>query len=44
MDHADDVSCLYKQGAQRYANTYVDRQVGLWLDKHFEVLRLPQMI
>ncbi len=25
---ADDVSCLREQGAQRYANTYVDRQVG----------------
>ncbi len=24
----DDVSCLQEQGAQRYANTYVDRQVG----------------
>ncbi len=27
-DRADDVSCLHEQGAQRYANTYVDRQVG----------------
>ncbi len=27
-EHADDVSCLQEQGAQRYANTYVDRQVG----------------
>ncbi len=26
-EHADDVSCLREQGAQRYANTYVDRQV-----------------
>ncbi len=25
---ADDVSCLREQGVQRYANTYVDRQVG----------------
>ncbi len=28
MGHADDISCMYEQGAQRYANTYVDRQVG----------------
>ncbi len=27
-DRTDDVSCLRKPGAQRYANTYVDRQVG----------------
>ncbi len=27
-EHADDVSCLHKQCAQRYVNTYVDRQVG----------------
>ncbi len=29
-EHADDddVSCLCEQGAQKYANTYVDRQVG----------------
>ncbi len=27
-ERADDVSCLREQGAQRYANTYVDRQVG----------------
>ncbi len=27
-DRADDVSCLREPGAQRYANTYVDRQVG----------------
>ncbi len=27
-DRADDVSCLREQGAQRYANIYVDRQVG----------------
>ncbi len=26
-ERADDVSCLREQGAQRYANTYVDRQV-----------------
>ncbi len=24
----DDVLCLREQGAQRYANTYIDRQVG----------------
>ncbi len=24
----DDVSCLYEQGVQRYANTYVDRKIG----------------
>ncbi len=27
-ERADDVSCLREPGAQRYANTYVDRQVG----------------
>ncbi len=27
-ERADDVSCLHEQGAQRYANTYVGRQVG----------------
>ncbi len=27
-ERADDVSCLCEQGAQRYANTYVDRHVG----------------
>ncbi len=27
-EHADDVSCLREQDAQRYANTYVDREVG----------------
>ncbi len=27
-ERADYVSCLREQGAQRYANTYVDRQVG----------------
>ncbi len=27
-ERADDVSCLRDQGAQRYANTYIDRQVG----------------
>ncbi len=27
-ERADGVSCLREQGAQRYANTYVDRQVG----------------
>ncbi len=27
-ERADDVSCLCEQGAQRYANTYVDRPVG----------------
>ncbi len=26
-ERADDVSCLREQGVQRYANTYVDRQV-----------------
>ncbi len=36
--HADDIFCLCEQGAQRYANTYVDRQVGK--DEHFLVLRL----
>ncbi len=24
-ERADDVSCLRDQGAQRYANTYIDR-------------------
>ncbi len=28
MEHADDISCLREQGAQRYSNTYVDKQVG----------------
>ncbi len=28
MEHADDVTCLHKQDARRYANTYADRQVG----------------
>ncbi len=28
MQRIDDVSCLREQGAWRYANTYVDRQVG----------------
>ncbi len=28
MEHADDVTCLHKQDARRYANTYIDRQVG----------------
>ncbi len=28
MQHAYDVSSLREQGVQRYANTYVDRQVG----------------
>ncbi len=27
-ERVDDVSCLHKQGAQRYANTYIDRKVG----------------
>ncbi len=27
-ERADAASCLHEQGAQRYANTYVDRQVG----------------
>ncbi len=27
-ERADDVSCLREQGAQSYANTYVDRQIG----------------
>ena len=27
-DNADEVSCLREPGAQRYANTHVDRQVG----------------
>ncbi len=27
-DRTDDVSCLREPGAQRYANTHVDRQVG----------------
>ncbi len=27
MERTDDVSCLCKQGAWRYANTYTDRQV-----------------
>ncbi len=27
MNRTDDVSCLHEQGVQRYANTYVDRQV-----------------
>ncbi len=27
-ERADDVSSLRKQGVQRYANTFVDRQVG----------------
>ncbi len=27
-ERTDDVSCLREQGAQRYTNTYVDRQVG----------------
>ncbi len=27
-EYADDLSCLHEQGMQRYANTYVDRQVG----------------
>lgn len=27
-DCADDVSCLRKQGMQRYANKCVDRQIG----------------
>ncbi len=27
-ERADNVSCLREQGAQRYANTYIDRQVG----------------
>ncbi len=25
---ADDISCLHEQGAQSYANTYIDRQLG----------------
>ncbi len=28
MEYADDVTCLHKQDEQRYANTYIDRQVG----------------
>ncbi len=28
LEPADDVSSLHKQGAQRYANTYFDRQAG----------------
>ncbi len=28
LDHADDVSCLRRQSAQKYANAYVDRQAG----------------
>ncbi len=28
MEHADDVSCLCEQSVRRYANTYIDRQVG----------------
>ncbi len=27
-ERADDISCQREQGAQRYANTYVDIQVG----------------
>ncbi len=27
-ERTDDVSCLREQGAQRYANTYINRQVG----------------
>ncbi len=27
MERADDLSCLRKQGAQSYANTYFDRKV-----------------
>ncbi len=37
---ADDVSCLREQGAQRYANTYVDRQVG----KSIKMLRTSILI
>ncbi len=28
MERAVDVSCLREQGAQRYANTYIYREVG----------------
>ncbi len=28
MECTDDISCLLEQGASRYANTYVDRQIG----------------
>ncbi len=27
-ERADDLTCLREQGAQRYANTYVDKPVG----------------
>ncbi len=30
----DDVSCLHEPGAQRYANTYVDRQVAKPIKMH----------
>ncbi len=41
MKRADDVICLRKQGAGRYANIYADRQVGQPIQSHWKASLEP---